>query len=92
MKPRPRTKTKRREHVQAAKRHLARAQSLMAWDLGDAADDADATKARVTALLWAEAMIQRALAMETHDRIGDAMATPARIIRAQDPSRKHLVG
>lgn len=82
LRPVPRTKTKRREAIGNAKRSLTRAASLMAWDLGDAADDPDATKARVTSLLWAQAFIQQALAYETHDRLGDRMATPARILRA----------
>lgn len=82
LRPVAKTRTKRREHTQAAKRHLTRAQGLMAWDLGDDADEPQATEARVKALLWAQAMIQQALALETHDRLGDRHATPARILRA----------
>lgn len=80
-RPVPRTKTKRREAIGSAKRSLARASSLLAWDLGAASDDPDATKARVFALLWAQAFIEQALALETHDRLGDRLATPARILR-----------
>lgn len=81
MNPRPRTKTKRRALMQDAKRHLARYGHLLAYE--GTPDDRGA-EARVKSLLWAQSAIERALDLETQGRLGDAMATPGRIVRRQE--------
>lgn len=73
------TRTRRRNEVAEARKALARYQGVMdprAFDV----DSPDSR--RVMALLWAEARIQRALALETRGRLGDLKATPTTV--AQD--------
>lgn len=76
--PWPRTITKRRDAMAQAKRRLAAATNLLA------ADDAVRTEGRVRALLWAEAFIQQALALETRDRLGNRHATLLTVRRQYD--------
>lgn len=67
-----RSKTNRRTRVQDAKRHLAAYGRLLKYEGTEFENPGD----RVLKLLWAEAMIQRALALETRGRLGDFTATP----------------
>lgn len=77
--PRPRTLTSRRNAAKAARKSLRRYSDLLSVNASDSASEDDLHRARLNALLWAEATIQRALADETRDRLGDANATPRRI-------------
>jgi hypothetical protein len=77
MLPVHRSKTNRRTRVQDAKRHLGTYGRQLGSETAEV-NDATQTRhaSRVTSLLWAEAMIQRALALETRGKMGDFTATP----------------
>ena len=71
--PHVKTRTRRRNEVAEARKALAKYQAVMdprAFDV-DAPDPR-----RVMALLWAQARVERALALETRGRLGDLNATP----------------
>lgn len=74
-RPTSRTITKRREAMAEVKRQMTKATNLLA------ADDHVRTEGRVRALLWAEAFIQQALAMETRGHLGNRLATAASVRR-----------
>lgn len=80
--PVPKSKTRRRDSITAARQSLAKWQNLMAaaqWSSSD--KDPQAQVARVRALLWAQARIERALWLETRGLLGDQFSTPGKIVQ-----------
>lgn len=79
--------TRRRKHVVQAKKKLQRWAHLTTLvkreDSGTTEEEfeRDLQNARVNALLWAQAEIERALWLETGGDIGDEVATPRRIVQ-----------
>lgn len=85
--PTPRTVTDRRNAAKAARKSLRRYSDLMSVDPSETVTVEQLHTARLNALLWAEAVIQRALSYETNGRLGDAAATPRRIAGQQNTRR-----
>lgn len=85
--PRPRTLTSRRNAAKAARKSLRRYSDLLSLNPSDSVSEDELQRARLNALLWAESTIQRALADETCDRLGDASATPRRIAGQHQTNR-----
>lgn len=86
-KLRARTLTSRRNAAKAARKSLRRYSDLMSVNPSPTFTEGMIHTARLNALLWAEALIQRALADETTDRIGDRNATPRRIAGENNTAR-----
>lgn len=79
--------TRRRKHVVQAKKKLQRWAHLTTLvkreDSGTTEEEfeRDLQNARVNALLWAQAEIERALWLETGGDLGDEVSTPRRIVQ-----------
>ena len=83
--PRPvrRTRTARTRAAADARRHLATYQAIikiMDESDGDPDEQGRLQHRAITELLWAQAKIEHALHNQTSGRLGDGMATPARIV------------
>lgn len=79
--PIPRTLTSRRNAAKAARKSLRRYSGLLDIEPSERATAEQIHVARIDALLWAQAVIERALHDETYGRLGDASSTPGRIRR-----------
>lgn len=76
--PMRRTITARRVAVNKARRALSEYGQML--DPQASPDSPEALNARVYRLLWAQAFILHALAMETHGQMGDLHATARRLL------------
>lgn len=77
--PVARSVTRRRKHVTAAKKFLARYAHLTTLSPSEQVSEGKLATARVTELLKAQAAIERALWLETSGALGEEESTPRRI-------------
>lgn len=84
--------TKRKAHADKARKMLATYRQLatLQQEAEKAGNDAQADLMHDHAtkrLLWAEAYVQQALALQTHGRLGNANATMMTVLREQEARR-----
>lgn len=89
MIPYTKTVTRRRKLANDAKRALS-AYQVHAGGSKDA--DGAAQRIRLTRLLWAQAFISQALALETRGILGDLNATPSRTLAAAGLNLDGILG
>lgn len=93
-KPVRASKTRRSQAAKAARRHLSRYETHLvgqtkAEQAVRAADAVAHREAAVRSLLWARAMIEQALWLETSGALGTEHATPSSTIRTTDNRRNN---